>query len=149
MFCSFFLFFCINENHLLDPCKISDCKTQVTVVKYSNLRMFFPLIDTVIYTYIYTYVVLYMYVYIYIYIIYIYTLIYSYRLTDLRGWNGNSDWRFYKNMKEAFHEGLPYISHLVFLYTFLTRPHIFLTFIKHLTLINSNLIKDTIKSHFC
>ena len=45
-------------------------------------------------------------------------------------------WLFYKNMKDTFNERLPYITHFVFLYPFLRRPQILLTFIRHLTWIN-------------
>ena len=45
-------------------------------------------------------------------------------------------------MKDAFNEGLPFITHFVFLYPFLRRPQILLTFTRHLTLIKSNLIKQ-------
>ena len=44
-------------------------------------------------------------------------------------------------MKNAFNEDLPYITHFVSLHPFLRRSHIFLTFTRYLTLINSNLIK--------
>ena len=50
------------------------------------------------------------------------------------------EWLFYKNMKNTFNEGLPYITHFVVLHPFLKRPQILLTFIRHLTLIKSNLI---------
>ena len=45
-------------------------------------------------------------------------------------------------MKDAFNEGLPYITHSVVLHLFLRRPHILLTLVRHLTLINSNLLKQ-------
>ena len=47
-----------------------------------------------------------------------------------------------KNIKKAFNEALLYVTHFVVLYLFLKRPRILLTFIKHLTLIKSNLIKQ-------
>ena len=47
-----------------------------------------------------------------------------------------------KNIKKAFNEALPYITHFVVLYLFLKRLRILLTFIRHLTLIKSNLIKQ-------
>ena len=50
-------------------------------------------------------------------------------------------WLFYKNMKDVFSEGLPYITHLVVLHSFLRRPQILLKFIRDLTLMKRNLIK--------
>ena len=51
-------------------------------------------------------------------------------------------WLFYKNTNHAFNEGLPYITHFIVLHQFLRRPHNLLTFIRHLTLIEKNLIKQ-------
>ena len=48
-------------------------------------------------------------------------------------------WLFYENMKDTFSEGLSYITHFAVLHPFLTRTHILLTFIRHLTLTKSNL----------
>ena len=45
-------------------------------------------------------------------------------------------------MNDAFNEGLPCITHFVVHHPFLRRPQILLTFIRHLTLINSKLIKQ-------
>ena len=47
-------------------------------------------------------------------------------------------------MNHAFNEDLPYITHFIILHQFLRRPHILLTFIRHLTLIERNLIKQKI-----
>ena len=44
-------------------------------------------------------------------------------------------------MKDAFNEGLPYMTLLVVLDPFLKRPQILLTFTTQLTLIKSNLRK--------
>ena len=44
-------------------------------------------------------------------------------------------------MKDSFNERLTYITPFVVLHPFLRRPQILLTFIRHLTLIKSNLIK--------
>ena len=46
-------------------------------------------------------------------------------------------------MKDAFNEGLPYITHFVVLHPFLRRPQILLTFTTQLTLIKSNLRKKS------
>ena len=48
-------------------------------------------------------------------------------------------------MKDAFNEGLLHITHFVALYTFIRGPQTLLTFIRHLTLINNNLIKQKTK----
>ena len=45
-------------------------------------------------------------------------------------------------MKYAFNESLPYVTHLVVLHPFTYRPQTFLTIIRYLTLIKSNLIKQ-------
>ena len=45
-------------------------------------------------------------------------------------------------MKDAFNEGLPYITQFIALHLFLKGPQILLTFIRHLALIQSNLIKQ-------
>ena len=45
-------------------------------------------------------------------------------------------------MKDAFYEDLSYITYSVVFHPFLRRPQILLTFIRDLTLINSNLIKQ-------
>ena len=45
-------------------------------------------------------------------------------------------------MKDVFYEDLPYITYSVVFHPFLRRPQILLTFIRDLTLINSNLIKQ-------
>ena len=44
-------------------------------------------------------------------------------------------------MKDAFNEGLSNITHFIVFHPFLRRPQILLTFVRHLTLIKSNLIK--------
>ena len=44
-------------------------------------------------------------------------------------------------MENAFNKVLPYITHFVVLHPSLSRPQILLTFLRHLTLIKSNLIK--------
>ena len=60
----------------------------------------------------------------------------------LRGWNGSFKWLFYKNMKDAFNEGLPHIIQFFVLGPFLRGPQILLTFTRHLAFTRSNLIKQ-------
>ena len=50
-------------------------------------------------------------------------------------WDGYFDCDFYKNVKDAFNEGLLYITHFVVLHPFLGSPQILLTFTRQLTLI--------------
>ena len=50
-------------------------------------------------------------------------------------------WLFYKNMKDTFNEGLPYIIHFIVFHPILRRLQILLTVIRHLILIKSNLSK--------
>ena len=47
----------------------------------------------------------------------------------------------YKNMKDAYNESLSCIIHFTVLHPFLRTPQILVTFIRHLSLINTNLIK--------
>ena len=49
---------------------------------------------------------------------------------------------YIKNIKDAFNDGLPHITHFVVLHPFLKRSQTFLTFIRHLKIIKSNLIKQ-------
>ena len=65
-----------------------------------------------------------------------------------KGRNGNFEWFFHKNMKDAFNEDLLYIAHFVVLCPFLRRPQILLIFIRHLALIKSNLRKKKIAFSF-
>ena len=51
-------------------------------------------------------------------------------------------WLFYKNIKDAINEGLPYITHFAVLHPFLRGPQISSRFIRHLTLIHSKFIKQ-------
>ena len=55
---------------------------------------------------------------------------------------------YIKNIKDAFNDGLPHITHFVVLHPFLKRSQTLLTFIRHLTLIKSNLIKQKTKKAF-
>ena len=48
----------------------------------------------------------------------------------------------YKSMKDAFNEAKPYITHFVVLHPFPRRPQTLLTFIRHLILTGSTLIKQ-------
>ena len=50
-------------------------------------------------------------------------------------------WRFYWNMRDAFIEGLPYITHFVVFYSFRMRPKVLLTLIRYLALVKSNFNK--------
>ena len=97
------------------PSKNSDCKIQITVKKNCNLVNVFS--RTTLQPFI------------------------SRLPSYLRGWDGYFECDFYKNMKDAFNEGLPYITHFVVLHPFLRRPQILLTFTTQLTLIKSNLRK--------
>ena len=45
-------------------------------------------------------------------------------------------------MKDVFNEGIPFITHFVFRHPFLRRLQFLSTFIKHLTLVDSKLIKQ-------
>ena len=119
------------------PCKNSDCKIQITAKKNSNLvnvffmqtlspiqiTQFFGDLSKVVRT----------------------TLPPSMPrfLSYLRGWDEYFECDFYKNMKDVFNEGLPYITHFVVLHPFLRRPQILLTFTTQLTLIKSNLRKKS------
>ena len=47
---------------------------------------------------------------------------------------------FYKKMKDTLNQSMSYITHYVVFHPFLRRPHFLLTFIRHMTLIKSNLI---------
>ena len=119
----------------------SDYKTQITVKKSSNLRMFFPLTDIVsninypsfwlfkqsCWDHPPTF----------------YTTVLPKRV-ERKFWV----WLFYKNMKDGFTEGLPYITHFVVYHPFLRRPQILLTCIKRLALMKSDLIKEKQKLHF-
>ena len=62
-------------------------------------------------------------------------------LSYLRGRDGNFECDFYKNIKDTFNEGLPYITHFAVLHLFLRTPQILLTFIRQVTLIKSNFRK--------
>ena len=64
-------------------------------------------------------------------------------LSYLRGWDGYFQCAFYKNMKDAFDEGLPHIAHFVVLHPFLRRPQILLTFTIQLTIIKSKVRKKS------
>ena len=59
------------------------------------------------------------------------------------GWGGYFECDFHKNMKDAFNEGLPYITHFIVLHSFLRRTQILLTFTTQLNLIKSNLRKKS------
>ena len=111
----------------------TDCKTQFNVKENSNLKILFPLID--IFSHIY-------------YPIFgnlskvVETILSPpISLSYLKGCHRNFGWLFYKNMKNAFNKGLPYITHFVVFDQFLRRPKLLLTSIRHLTLIKTNLIK--------
>ena len=49
---------------------------------------------------------------------------------------------FYKNMKDIFNKDLSYITQVFVLHPFLRRPQILIPFIRHLSLIKSNLIQQ-------
>ena len=63
-------------------------------------------------------------------------------MSYLRGWDRYCECDFYKNMKDVFNYGLPYIISFVVLHPFLRRPQILLTFTTQLTLIKSDLGKQ-------
>ena len=132
MFCRYFIFFAYMKIICQTLSKNSDCKIQITVKKTPISERFFnqtlsPVQITKFFGNLSKVVEA--------------TLAPPIPLSYLRGWNGNFECLFYKNMKDAFSEGLTYITYFVVLDPFLRRPQILLTFISHLTLIKSNLIK--------
>ena len=62
----------------------------------------------------------------------------------LRGWDGYFECHFKKNMKDAFNEGLPYITHFLVLHLFLRRPQVLLTY----TRLDIYYIKSNLKLAF-
>ena len=64
----------------------------------------------------------------------------SYHCLIQRGGMEILSMNFYKNMKDTLSQGMSYITHYVVFHPFPRRPHFLLTFIRHMTLIKSNLI---------